>query len=155
MPVYNLTVFLAMCSTGEQIFFERMPCNHIDWVIVSFKTIELLIKFSNVVNLNFRVSTASQKPVAVHRIPSYLSDCIVVSRNCVHSSASCPWIPHFYIRIFAASHHKALEWMPVTWFDIRSMVAKRKLFFTSGKIPNFTHVVIGTWYKFKWRIRKG
>jgi len=126
-----------------------MPGNYRDWVVMSFKTIELFIWFTYIVDFDLLVLARSQKPVAIYWVPAHLIDNIIMSWNSMNSFATCSWIPKFDETIFATSQDKTFKWMPITTFNIRSVVTKAKLLFTCRKVKNFCSAIIGAWEKFK------
>ncbi len=113
VPVNYLSVLLRVRRTGKQVFFKRMPRDHIDWVVVPFEYVKLLVELSYVVHLDFGVSTACKEPVAVDRVPPDLGDGVVVRWDCVNSLAASARVPHFDVGVLAARDHQTFKGMPV------------------------------------------
>ena len=149
-----LGLVLAPRSARKQIFFEGMPSNHVDGVIVPLQTMNLLLCPSQIKKLDLLVSASSQEPVAIHWIPLCLGDLIVVCLNCVDAFASSTGVPNLHIVVFAASNAKRLKGMPLTAFYIRPVVLEGKLFSRCGEVEDLRSSVLGAGHELQTGLRK-
>lgn len=101
-----------------------MPRDHVDWVVVPFEAVKLLVELPYVVHLDFGVATACKEPVPVDRVPPDLGDGVVVRLDCVHSLAAGARVPHFDVGVLAARDHQTFKGVPVAGLNIRAVVAK-------------------------------
>ena len=91
-----------------------MPTDNRNLCILALEAIDLGISFPDVEYFDPLVLAACDEPVAIDWVPSHLIDCIVVSRDRVHSFAATSRIPNLDVVVLASCNDERLCWVPVT-----------------------------------------
>jgi hypothetical protein len=66
-------------GTSEELFFGGMPSYYVDFVVMTFKLIDLTFHFTYIKHFNLVIARASKEPETVDRVPANLVDGIVMS----------------------------------------------------------------------------
>ena len=104
-PKDYLTVLWCARCTCKQLLFVRVPRQHSYLVIMTFEAIKFLFRFADVEYLNFLISTSCQKPIAVYRVPPYLTNSVIMCCYSVNTFSTRPWVPNLDQVVFAASQN--------------------------------------------------
>lgn len=153
-PVDNLPVRRCRAGTCEKLFFERMPGQNSDLIVVSLEAVELFVALADIKHFYLLILTARQEPIPVDWVPSHLADRVVVGWNRGHTFAALPRVPDLAKVVFTPGEDERLEGVPVATFDIAPVVGENKVLFARCEIENFGGRVVSAGDELDTRLTK-
>lgn len=83
-----------------------MPRNDLYWVFFARVAVDFVAGFTEVVDLDVTVFAASQKPVAIDRVPSDAANHVVRCSNFIPAFTAGSRVPYFDRLIFASGDNE-------------------------------------------------